>query len=59
MFDQIDLRGLSADKLESYSKEAAKLALALRQQQPSYELALLNGVRDKSYHTVRWPGCRI
>ena len=47
------LRGLSANALDCLARRAASLAADLRQQQPSYELALLGGVCDASYSTVR------
>lgn len=48
----IDLKNMSVQQLESLSHAASKLANDLRKQEPSYDLALLNGVRDKSYPTV-------
>ncbi len=48
-----NLKGMSAVSLEALSKKAAALAVDLRESQPSYELALENGVEDCSYDTVR------
>lgn len=47
------LRGLSANALDCLARRAALLAADLRQQQPSYELALLGGVCNASYATVK------
>jgi len=49
-----DLAGLSADALDQLVKRAKALADDLRRAEPSNELALENGVRDKSYRTVRY-----
>lgn len=50
------LAGMSANALEALAKRAAQIAKDLRGREPSYRLALLNGVEDRSYNTVRW-GC--
>lgn len=50
----VDLRNMSADALDELSKQAAALAADLRGVQPSYDLALANGVRDCGYDTVRY-----
>lgn len=52
--NNITLGGMSAEALESLSARALALARDLRASEPSYELALANGVRDHSYSTVRW-----
>ncbi len=46
------LKGLSSQELIALSKEAVQLAEQLKASQPSYELAILNGVRDVSYDTT-------
>lgn len=48
----VRLQGLSADALLGLARRAKELAGALREEQPSKELALLNGVVDRSYNTV-------
>ena len=48
------LKGLSSDALRALAKEANKLAGELEGEQPTYQLALLNGVEDRSYNTVSW-----
>jgi len=50
----IDLRNMSADALDELSKRAASLASDLRNDQPSCQIALVNGVRDCGYDTVRY-----
>ncbi len=50
----INLSGLSAHELERLAKRAADLAKDLRAEEPSYKLALENGVRDRGYSTVRY-----
>uniref|UniRef100_A0A6M3XW46 Uncharacterized protein n=1 Tax=viral metagenome TaxID=1070528 RepID=A0A6M3XW46_9ZZZZ len=45
--------GKSADELEKIAFQANKLSDDLRRNEPSYALALSNGVRDCSYHTQR------
>lgn len=52
MTNREELRGKSAQELEKLAKLAKALADDLRLNQPSYELALQNGVVDKSYDTV-------
>ena len=49
-----DLRGMSAAALEELAKRAAALAADLRKEEPTYELALENGIEDRGYSTVRW-----
>lgn len=49
----MDFRGMSADSLERIAEKATELARQLRKEEPTYELALASGVRDKSYKTVR------
>ena len=50
--EKINLSGLSADALTKLAERASALAADLRKEQPSYELALENGVEDRSYPTV-------
>jgi hypothetical protein len=44
----------SSLELAAIAKQANELASMLKQVEPSYELALLNGVKDTSYNTVRF-----
>lgn len=53
MQSKINLSGLSADALTDLAKRAIALAADLHLSEPSYDLALEAGVRDKSYDTVR------
>ena len=48
----MNLNGLSADALDNLAKKAADLARDLRAKQPSIDLALEAGVRNRSYPTV-------
>jgi hypothetical protein len=48
------LKGISAEGLRRLAKEAVKIASHLEEVQPSYKLALLNGIEDKSYDTPSW-----
>ena len=50
--NNINLTGMSADSLKALAEKAMALAADLRKSQPSYELALESGVKDKSYPTV-------
>lgn len=50
--EKINLSGMSADALAKLAERAQTLAADLRKEQPSYELALENGVEDRSYPTV-------
>lgn len=52
MENKINLSGMSADALQALAERAQTLAADLRKEQPSYELALENGVEDRSYPTV-------
>ena len=52
MENKINLSGLSADALTKLAERASALAKDLRKAEPSYELALENGVEDRSYPTV-------
>ena len=49
----MNLNNMSADELADLAKEANQLAADLRKAQPTYELALAAGIRDRSYQTVR------
>lgn len=51
--EKINLSGLSVDSLTELAKRAIALAADLHLSEPSYDLALEAGVRDKSYNTVR------
>lgn len=51
--EKINLSGMSANALTKLAERASALAKDLRKEQPSYELALEAGVKDKSYLTVR------
>lgn len=51
--EKINLSGLSADALTKLAERAQTLAADLRKEQPSYELAIEAGVKDKGYNTVR------
>ena len=46
------LKNKSSKELEALAKLATALANALKQEQPSYALAIAAGIRDKSYDTV-------
>lgn len=48
------LKGLSSVELQQLAKEATKLASDLQKEEPTYKLALLAGVEDHSYNTVRY-----
>ena len=48
----MNLNGLSANALDELAKKATSLARDLRSKQPSIDLALECGVRDRSYPTV-------
>jgi len=50
----MDFKGMSTEMLEQIAENAAKLAKQLRAEEPSYDLALANGVHDESYNTVRF-----
>lgn len=50
----MNLSGMSASALESLAKRATALAEDLRKDEPSYDLAIANGVRDEGYSTVRY-----
>ena len=50
----MNFAGMSADALEKLARDASELATALRAAQPNYAVALANGIRDRSYSTVRW-----
>jgi len=50
----MDFRGMSTEMLEQIAENAAKLAKQLRAEEPSYDLALANGIIDRSYNTVRF-----
>lgn len=50
--EKINLSGMSADALTKLAERASALAKDLRKAEPSYELALENGVEDRSYPTV-------
>ena len=50
----INLSNMSAVELMELSRKAKKLADDLFKEQPSYELAVTNGIIDKSYNTPRW-----
>lgn len=52
--EKINLSGLSAVALQALAERASALAKDLRKGEPSYELALENGVEDRSYNTVRY-----
>ena len=52
--EKINLSGLSAVALQALAERAQTLAADLRKGEPSYELALENGVEDRSYNTVRY-----
>ena len=47
------LKNKSAVELRQLAREAMEIAEDLEKQQPSVELALLNGVQDIGYRTVR------
>lgn len=49
-----ELMGMSADQLERLAARATKMAGDLRAAEPTLDLALAAGVRDKSYSTVRY-----
>lgn len=53
-FNGISFKGMSADQLQAIAKKATELAADLKKKQPTYELAIAAGVRDKSYNTVRY-----
>jgi hypothetical protein len=53
-FDNRIMRGMSAEELEDLSEQALEMAKHLKEDQPTYELALMNGVEDWSYYTVRF-----
>ena len=46
------LKGLSSQGLRILAVKANKLAEELEGNQPTYDLALLNGVKDESYSTA-------
>lgn len=50
----MNLGGMSSDALEELARRAQRLAADLRKAEPTYELALENGVKDKTYSTVRY-----
>ena len=50
----INFSEMSADALDALAQRASTLATDLRTKQPTYELALANGVQDMSYRTVRF-----
>ena len=50
----MDLSKKSAEQLNTLAKRATSLAQDLQKREPSYELAIENGIRDKSYSTVRY-----
>jgi len=54
MAKECDLSGMSADQLDVLVRRATSLSSDLRSKEPTYELALLNGIDDRSYRTVRW-----
>lgn len=47
------LTKMSSAQLTHLSEMCQKLAQDLKKKEPSYELALLNGIQDKTYNTVR------
>ena len=49
----IDLSNMSAVQLEQLANVALDIANDLRKKEPSYKLAILAGVQDSSYKTVR------
>lgn len=48
----MNLSGLSKQELRKLSKKAASLADDLEKKEPSYELALENGIMDCGYNTT-------
>ena len=48
----MNLKGKSRQELMKLSKKAKKLAEDLKKEEPSYDLALENGVQDVSYNTT-------
>lgn len=52
--ENINLSGMSAHSLMKLAKRAMLLADDLRKEQPTYDLAIEAGVKDKSYRTVRY-----
>lgn len=46
------LKNKSSEELNAISIKAKKLAKELKKEQPSYNLALQNGVKDHSYNTT-------
>ena len=54
MAKECDLSGMSADQIDVIVRRATSLSKDLRSKEPTYELALLNGIDNRSYRTVRW-----
>lgn len=50
----MNLSGMSSYQLEKLAKKASLLAGDLKKEEPTYNVALENGVEDCSYRTVRW-----